>query len=204
MYCRFYGLAAKPFKPTPDPRYLYLSPGHREALASILYNIHGHYGIVALEGEVGTGKTTIMKAALESADNKLIQIVLAGQPELLIKLRRPDLRQFNQRVARILSIDPLNEIQTHRYIQHRMRIAGHRGPLVFDTKALSLIWRYSEGVPRLINKICENALLFNYVSGHKMVPAVVIREVAKKLRLNRSWFSWPIGKSAVLDWLSVR
>lgn len=285
MYCRFYGLAAKPFKPTPDLRYLYLSPGHREALASILYNIHGHYGIVALEGEVGTGKTTVLKAAmelikrraktafifnphlpfrqifamvlyelnllkpgerlsksvaiqrlnrlatqqlskcgnvvifldeahllsaetfenlrlltnLESADNKLIQIVLAGQPELLSKLRRPDLRQFNQRISRITSINPLNQIQTYRYIQHRIRIAGHRGPPVFDTKALKLIWRYSEGVPRLINKICENALLFNYMAGSDMVSAIVIREVAEKLQLNRSWFSWALRKPVGLD-----
>lgn len=290
MYCNFYGLADSPFKPTPNPRYFYLSPGHREALASILYHIHGHYGMVGIEGEVGTGKTMVMKTALEmikrraktayifnpnlsfpqmfamilyelkllkrkeriskanalsrlnqfairqlsdhssvvifldeahllsaqtfenlrlltnleSADRKLIQIVLAGQPELMAKLRRPELRQFNQRIARMLTIGPLSELHTQKYIQHRMRVAGHRGPMVFETKALKLIWRYSKGIPRLINKLCDNALLLNYMAGSRSVPAAVIREVAHNFNLNRSWLDWRMHPPITLSWLRAR
>ena len=287
MYCHFYGLADSPFKPAPSPRYFYMSPEHREALANILYHIHGHYGIVAIEGEVGTGKTTVLKTArkmierrastayifnphlsfpqilamilfelkllkrkeriskadaidrlnrlavgalarnsnvvifideahllsaqafenlrlltnLESMDRKLIQIVLAGQPELMGKLQRPELRQFNQRISRMLSIGPLNENHTLRYIQHRMRIAGYSGPMVFESKALKLIWRYSRGIPRLINKLCDNALLLNYISGNQLVPAAVIREVAHNFNLNRPWLNWRLRQPVAPGWL---
>ena len=124
---------------------------------------------------------------LETEQQKLLQIVLAGQPELTIKLGNPALRRIKQRIAihyqtRALSIAS----DAEHYIRHRLRAAGYEGPEIFNQKALEAIWAYSSGTPRLINTLCDNALALASKAGRKRVSAYVIIKVAAKLMLDRS------------------
>ncbi|MDN5938261.1 MAG: AAA family ATPase, partial [Salinisphaera sp.] len=251
MYLRFYGLQDHPFAVTPDPGYLYLSPHHREALGHLLYGVGEYGGFVALFGEVGTGKTTLIRALLEqehaeldvalclnpkltvlefvaqicdelgaprpagaagtikdlvdalnahllethgqgrrtvvivdeaqnldrdvleqlrlltnleTRKHKLLRIILVGQPELEAMLRRPDLRQLAQRITARYSLCALNRQQTSAYISHRLRVAGG-APSLFDKRACNAVHRATGGVPRLINTVCERALLGGYGQG---------------------------------------
>ena len=273
MYCQFYGFSEKPFEVTPDPRYLYLSPSHREMLASLVYGINERRGFITITGEVGTGKTTLINAAidrlgeltkvayicntsfdfdqilhqvvlelghdesgpplskfesiqwlndlaieqlsrggnvvvfvdeaqnldqsslenlrllsnLETRRHKLIQIVLSGQVELDAKLRRSDLRQLSQRINVRRSIDPLTEKETGEYIRSRLELAGYKGSSLFDREAQQLIFKYSGGIPRRINILCDNALLIGFGLGEKRVKASMVEEAAGDLR----WTSAP-------------
>jgi type II secretory pathway predicted ATPase ExeA/cell division septation protein DedD len=267
MYSNFFRFSEKPFDLTPDPKYLYLNEGYREVLASLIYGIQERRGFIAVVGEVGTGKTTLIKAVLDRLDqhtkvahlfntdmtfeqllvmalvelgaakpvealtkpeslhrlydfatgelakggnvvlvvdeaqnldrgaleslrllsnletrkHKLIQIVLCGQPELEAKLNDPSLRQLAQRISIRRRIVPLSEKEVYEYIDDRLVIANYRGPSLFTDEALGLIWKYSGGVPRKINILCDNALLIAYGLGKKKIKASVIEEIVSDL-----------------------
>jgi len=118
---------------------------------------------------------------LESRERKLIQIVLAGQPELDVKLSRHDMRQLVQRISLRRYIMPLSRKETCEYIQHRLRVAGYARRRFFSDRALTLIWKFSRGVPRRINILCDNVLLIAYARNKKKIKGAVIKEAVKDL-----------------------
>jgi len=267
MYRSFFGLHASPFGSSPDPRFLFQTPQLREALACLQYGIAARKGFVVMTGEVGTGKTTLLKTVLEtfhkdrvfsafvfnprldvldflefvltdfgipvlsrtksgmllqlnrwlieryrdrvlcvvvldeaqnlswelleeirlltnleSASEKLLQIVLSGQPELESTLRNPRMRQLRQRVSLWCKTQPLTSDQTEAYISERLRIAGAIHP-AFSSEAVELIYALSKGIPRVINLICEHALICSYVEQIKPVPLRIIETVGVDLDL---------------------
>jgi len=286
LYASHFGLAEPPFSIAPDPRYLYLSEGHREALAHLLWGLtEGGGGFVQLTGEVGTGKTTLCRALLEQlppavdvamvfnpaltavellatvcdelhvayppgtaslktlvdaldrylldahargrrtvlvideAQNlsrevleqirlltnlettreKLLQIVLIGQPELRQVLAREDLRQLAQRVTARYHLEPFTEGETREYVAHRLQVAGQRRP-VFRRSALRSLHRLARGIPRLINTIADRSLLGAYAGGRAQVDSAVVRRAAGEVlgpaaRIRR-WL--PLAAAAVL------
>jgi general secretion pathway protein A len=261
MYRHFYGLKEKPFEITPDPRFLYLSPSHREALAHLTYAMRERVGFTVITGEVGTGKTTLVQSLLgqlngrtktaflfnpnlntldfleyicedlglkvqrrskgqyisqlyqflldyyaqgisvvliideahrlradlleevrlltnlETAKGKLLQVVLMGQPELNEILDRHEFRQLKQRVSLRYHLRPLTKAETENYIQSRLQKAGLVNPRIFSPKALTLIYQYSQGLPRLINIVCDNALISGYAGDRQVIDRETIREV---------------------------
>jgi len=272
MYKSYFKLHTSPFGTSPDPRFLYMMPHTREALACLEYGISARKGFTVLTGEVGTGKTTLLKRALASFNNrristafvfnprlevldflefvladfgivaanrtksgmllqlnrwlierfrmeetcvvvideaqnlswelleeirlltnletsseKLLQIVLSGQPELEEKLRHPSVRQLRQRIALWCRTQPLTESQTHAYVAERLRLAGAGRPL-FTPDALDLIYRYSHGIPRIINLLCEHSLIVAYVEQVQQVSAVIVDGVAAELELETQPF----------------
>ena len=272
MYKSFYKLESNPFGTSPDPRFLYMMPHTREALACLEYGISARKGFIVLTGEVGTGKTTLLRRALASFDQtrvytsfvfnplldpldflefvlsdfgitirnrtksgmliqlnqwlieryrhgetcvivvdeaqnlsselleeirlltnletsseKLVQIVLSGQPEFEEKLRQPALRQLRQRIALWSRTQAITPAQTSAYITQRLLIAGTRQPL-FTPEAIQAIHRASRGIPRIINLICEHALIVGYVEQLPELSAAVILAVAKELDLDTQPF----------------
>ena len=265
MYAEFYGLKELPFALTPDPRFIYFTPSHTEVMANLHYGIESGKGLVVVTGEVGTGKTTILRwmmqrldrtvmvayifnprfsvtefyqhvasllevqkwetkpellaelgKALESRHSrglrtvliideaqglspavleeirllsnfesdtaKQLQIVLTGQPELREVLNDPDLRQLKQRVALRCVIKPLPTVEdTDRYITSRLLVAGAERTDIFSTAAIDYIYRCTEGIPRNINNICDNALLAGYAAGVLTIDRSIIEEVAESL-----------------------
>jgi general secretion pathway protein A len=247
VYLEFHGLREPPFELTPNPRFLFFSPKHREAFNHLLYGIRERKGFVQLTGEVGTGKTTLCRAMLkelgdrfatalvlnpaqdaeqllqsitrefglptkgldrletlaalnqflidllyqgrdavlvideaqgltealleevrllsnlETDDRKLLQIVLMGQPELRARLDAPELRQLRQRITIRFHLRALQRAELWPYIQHRLRVAGANGHPTFTLGALWRIYRYTKGVPRLVNAVCDKCLLAGYV-----------------------------------------
>ena len=270
MYTAFYGLREKPFSLTPDPRFLFLSESHREALAHLLYGIEEGEGFIAVTGEVGTGKTTLCRTLvrklsddtelafvfnpslsgeellraisiefglitegysradlndqlnqflletsragrrailivdeaqnlgaasleeirllsnLETSSSKLIQILLFGQPELDVMLDSHELRQLRQRITVRWSLSPLTADETCDYIQHRLRIAAGRECELFTDKALHEIRRRAGGVPRLINVLCDRALLVGYATGKLKMDRKSIDRAAREILSARS------------------
>ena len=269
MYCKFFGFSKRPFDITPNHRFLYPTPGHRKALNSLLYGIHERRGLIVLTGDVGTGKTTLLHAALQRLDAKtkwafifntdlrflevlamildelkllkpkkltkfaalrtlnhfairqtakggnvvivvdeaqnlssetmenlrllsnlesnklkLIQLVIAGQPELDDLFREPASKQFVQRICLRRLVSPLGEKDTYKYLQHRLAVADYKGPLPFTPRALKMVWHFSRGVPRIINVICDNALWIAFAMKKKKISGEILLEVAKDLRLN--------------------
>jgi type II secretory pathway predicted ATPase ExeA len=267
MLLDFYQLREQPFGVTPDPRYLYLSPGHREALASLFYGIEENRGFLSLVAEPGMGKTTLLFQLLqrwrghvnsaflfqtqcdsrefirylmndlglksdgedfvrmhselneflfretlagrsvvifideaqnltdtvletvrllsdfESAEKKLLQIVLAGQPELAQRLARPSMAQLRQRIAIQARLDALPAAEVVRYINHRLQVAGYGGTELFTPGAFGLIAERSRGIPRLINNLCFNALSLGCATQQKQITSEVIRQAALDLSL---------------------
>lgn len=273
MYCTFYGFRESPFTITPNPRFLFMSDQHREALAHLIYAVDSRAGFVELTGEVGTGKTTLLrtflnrldgeghktalifnpclsslellksvnrefglswevgsrmellqvlndflleqKAAgrsvvlvmdeaqnlapevleqirlisnLETETDKLIQIVLAGQPELLSVLAREDLRQLNQRITVRYHLLPMDFASMQRYIEHRMELAGRFRAAEFTPATLKRIYRYSGGVPRLVNIACDRALLIGFTEESKTITGAMAAQAISEI-VGRSPFA---------------
>lgn len=262
MYCEFFGLTEKPFTITPNPHFIYLSRNHREAYAHLVYGIDTHAGFIAMTGEVGTGKTTLLRTLLSQLDpakyrsalifnpclsgeqllasicrefciepaernsfgyldalnlflldqhtsghtvvlvvdeaqnlapqvleqvrmisnleteqSKLIQIILAGQPELDDVLARHDLRQLNQRITVRCRLTAMGLQDTIDYVTHRLKISGCRIPGLFSPGALKRIYRYSKGIPRLINVTCEQALVLAWTRESLVVSPSIVGQV---------------------------
>lgn len=267
MYLNYYLLRQAPFGITPDPDFLYLSPSHREALAAILYGAENRRGFIAVTGEVGTGKTTVLRSILgrikpervkavylfnpevsfrelvravflelglrypgddldlavrclhryliecyrqnmhvilfvdeaqhmpvetlerlrvlsnlETGKEKLLQIVLCGQPELEKLLARNELRQLRQRIAVWARLRPLSRRESFDYIEHRLVRTRYGKTPVFGRRALAAIVRYARGNPRIINVVCENALIAGFAHQSRPISARVVREVIADLR----------------------
>ncbi len=288
MYLSFFGLNEKPFAITPDPRYLYLSERHAEALAHLLYGINEAGGFVQLTGEVGTGKTTIVRSLLaqtpkdaeialilnpkmtatefllticeelgigvpdaaegslkdlvdilsryllrahaggrrvvvvvdeaqnlapavleqvrlltnlETNTRKLLQIILIGQPELRELLARNELRQLAQRITGRYHLSPLTHEETGAYVRHRLRVAGATND-VFTPGALAEVYRLSGGVPRVINVICDRALLGGYSLDRHRITGSLVRNAASEVfgrRVTPWWLPWiAVSSAAVL------
>ena len=267
MYNGHFGFLESPFSVTPDPRFFYTNPVYLEAFATLRYGIETKKGFIVITGEVGTGKTTLLRkllhnledtvhsvfifhtypsfpellqftlhdlglapkntnkvtmlqelgdyliqqhlrghtvaALIDEAQNlndavledlrllsnletdreKLLQIVLVGQPELEAKLEQPGLRQLKQRVALRCRLDPLKPEEVAPYIDFRLRTAGYKGKGLFHRDAVQQIASYSQGIPRLVNIICDNALLTAYAESKKMVSPDIVKEVARDLRI---------------------
>jgi len=263
MYEAFYGLRERPFELTPNPRFLLMTERHREALSTLEYGLAGRTGISLLVGEAGTGKTTIVHAALqsqsakqsravylnnasltraefteflaagfglsadaarskirclteltemlvarrtagmmaalvideaqglsddlleevrllaniESASEKLLSIILAGQPELAARLNQPSLRQLKQRIGLRCSLSPLTMEETSAYIAARVRVAGGDADLIFTNEAIVTVHRRSGGIPRTISVICDNALVTGFALDQRPIAREVVVEV---------------------------
>ncbi|HEU0264827.1 MAG TPA: AAA family ATPase [Geobacterales bacterium] len=270
MYLEHFGFREPPFSITPNPRFVFLSTTHREAFAHLLYGIRSSAGFIALTGEVGTGKTTVIRSLLsqladdahrtalifnpyltgrellrtinrefgllseqnesddvleelnrfllaensagrrvvlvideaqnlstdvleqlrlisnlETTTDKLLQIILVGQPELLSMLEREELRQLNQRITVRYHLTPLDFGDTEAYIAHRLQVAGFWGRELFSSQALRKVYRSSRGLPRLINVTCDRALLVAYSEESRQVTAPTVATAARELRLKR-------------------
>lgn len=303
MYAPFFGLSKEPFSIAPDPRFLFMSEQHREALAHLLYGLGGGGGFVLLTGEIGAGKTTVFRCFLEqlpphcavayvfnpkltavellqtvcgefgialperegsvkalvdtlnafllaehakgrqavlvideaqslsadvleqlrlltnleTAERKLLQIVLIGQPELRELVARPDLEQLAQRIVARYHLGALSAAETRQYIRHRFAVAGPQAPLPFGERALARIHRLSGGVPRRINLLADRALLGAYARSETRVDERTVEQAAREVfgrdgagidrRLQAAaaaaavlllvaaaaWFGWPRG-----------
>jgi general secretion pathway protein A len=261
----FHGLKLAPFDITPNPRFLFHSPKHREAFNHLLYGIRERKGFVQLTGEVGAGKTTLCRALLEhldgryatalilnpmlsgdelmkaiameyglevkgkdrletmailsdfllrqtlagretvlivdeaqnltedlleqvrlisnieTDDRKLLQIVLMGQPELRDRLNSHKLRQLRQRITVRYHLNPLTRAEVGQYIQHRLALAGARGLPAFTTPAVWRVFRYSGGIPRLVNAVCDKALLAGYVARSQRINYRLVGRAIREL-----------------------
>src|SRR5580658_9067353 len=287
MYLTFFGLNEKPFAITPDPRYLFLSERHAEALAHLLYGINEAGGFVQLTGEVGTGKTTIVRSLLaqtpknaeialilnprmtapefllticeeigigvpdssmeslkdlvdilshyllrahgagrrvvlvvdeaqnlapsvleqvrlltnlETNTQKLLQIILIGQPELRELLARNDLRQLAQRITARFHLEPLAREETAIYVRHRLRTAGTAAE-IFTPAALREVHRLSRGVPRVINVICDRALLGAYTAERTRITPALVRRAASEVfdrTIFTPWLARSVGALVLL------
>jgi general secretion pathway protein A len=271
MYCDYYGFKEKPFTVTPNPRFVFLSKNHKEAFAHLLYGIDNHAGFIVLTGEVGTGKTTVLRTLLGQLDNttvrsalilnpclsapellrninrefgiaweglnspelldalnhfllaenmsghtvvlvideaqnletqvleqirlisnletetsKLIQIILAGQPELAKLLRKPELRQFGQRITVRYHLTPMDFDDTKAYIEHRLEVAGGWRAATFNRDAMRKVFRYSGGIPRLVNITSDRALLIGYIDESREISGKMVARAITEVRENRS------------------
>jgi len=266
MYQQFFELNDSPFSIAPNPRYLYMSERHREALAHLIYGLNSDGAFILLSGDVGTGKTTVSRCLLEQlsdstqlalvlnpklsvlellasicdelciayqADNnsvkifidlinahlldahangrkvvvlideaqnlpldvleqlrlltnletnerKLLQIILLGQPELLDILARPELSQLAQRITARYHLSPLNQKEVRSYINHRLRVAGAKQAL-FSVQSMQKIAELSQGVPRLINVLCDRAMLGSYVQNKNRIDKKTVLQAAKEI-----------------------
>jgi general secretion pathway protein A len=268
MYLEYYGLKEWPFSLTPDPRYIFKTESHLEVLATVTYGVEQNKGLIVISGEVGCGKTTILRAALATFDDavlavyifnpfltaaeffeqvaaemdlrlprsvtkpellaalgrllaerhaaglrtvlivdeahglptalleeirllmnfetnseKLLQVILCGQPELADTLNRPQLRQLKQRVSLRAAIKPLSVFEINKYIRFRLKQAGAENVGLFDNAAVKLIGQVSQGIPRIINNVCDNALLYGYAAASAVITREIIEEVVRALDL---------------------
>lgn len=265
MYTDYFGLSAKPFELLPNPKFLYLSKGHRKALSYLQYGVQEHAGFTLLTGEVGSGKTTLVRdiinkissdttlamifntrvdshqlvaminedfglkvegkdkvqllrelndfllaecssgrqpiiiideaqnlspesleeirllSNLEADSFKLIQIILVGQPELKQIIAKPALRQLRQRISISCHLNPLNRDETEEYIYHRLATVGNRDCVTFNDGAFDMIYRFSGGIPRLINLICDFLLLSAFVEETKEIDIELVKDAVNEL-----------------------
>lgn len=278
MYLQHFGLEKNPFSLTPDPRFLFLTPRHREALAALLFAVTERKGFMVMTGDAGTGKTTLVRKLLlsipvtcaqfsvvvnpalnrsefletvlmdfgvdsvpgskalrlallkkfllraqaegktsvlvideahlltadltdeirllsnfETSEQKLLQIILVGQNELNAVLNLESMRQVKQRVAIRMHIDPLSDAEVQRYLQTRWARASAHQPLPFSEGAIDLIARYSAGIPRVINVMCDAALINAYGTGTGSIVARQIQEVITDLQIGAP----PLSERAV-------
>jgi len=267
MYCDFFGFREHPFTITPNPRFLFFSKNHREAYAHLFYGITNHSGFMELTGEVGSGKTTVIRTLLDQLDSddyrtalivnpclsgqelmrsinreygipyeglsssellqelnrfllaentagrtvvlvideaqnleprvleqirlisnletvtdKLIQIVLVGQPELGALLERTELRQLSQRIAVRYHLNPMDAVDTTSYIEHRLETAGGRFSVTIFPAALAKIYRFSGGLPRLINVVCDRSLLVAYGESKRVISDRTVGLAIQEIR----------------------
>lgn len=268
MYQSYYGLAELPFHITPDPKFLYLSPTHQEALQHLKFGVFEKKGFIVIVGEVGCGKTTLCRqflndletdgrfdtalilnpsvnetqmlrailaelgaapahteqpdllgqlnrvlldriaagrdilliideaqnlsygvleqvrllSNLETDKHKLLQIVLMGQPELKDLLRQPELRQLRQRVLVHYELTPLSRRDLAHYVQHRLTRAGSQGRPYFTRWALRAVHRYSKGIPRIVNNLCDKALLAAFIRESDEVTYWDVRRAIRDLK----------------------
>jgi general secretion pathway protein A len=266
MYTDYFGFREKPFGVTPDPRFFYTNPCYQEAYASLLYGIRERRGFIVLTGEVGTGKTTLLRRLMQQIESnvrfvffynttlsfeelldfmceelglpikeagrhhkihalnqllmdqlaragtvallideaqnlgeevlehlrllsnfettaeKLLQVVLVGQPELESKLSQPELRQLKQRIAVQCRLERLDDKEVGPFINYRLNVVGFKRRQLFTPDAVQEIAYYSKGYPRLINILCDNALLIAYATSQKSVTGEIIEEAANDLR----------------------
>jgi len=269
MYQGYYGLRELPFELTPNPKYLYFTPGHREALSNLEYGLSSAKSLTVLIGEAGTGKTTLLRAALDSerctavrcvylnnpaltraefvnmlatrfglgaeaaaskavlleqlervllerraqgeitalvvdeaqslslelleeirllanietAEQKLLPLVLAGQPELRARLEEPELRQLKQRAALRCVIEPFDLSETAAYIATRIKTAGGVPSKLFTRESVSVIHEHAGGIPRTVNVICDNALVSGMALERQPVDRAVVLEVCRDFLL---------------------
>jgi general secretion pathway protein A len=273
MYKEYYGLTCNPFEVTPDPFFFYPTPHHTEAIASLTYGVLRRKGFVVVTGEVGTGKTLLVRCLLEAltnnnvafayiynpiisvsefllhliddlglppvtstksqalsrlnnyllnrssknlttalvvdeaqllswelleeirlltnletTKNKLLQIVLVGQPEFEHKLDSPQLRQLKQRVGLRCELKPLKPDELTGYIHRRLELAGanSHAASIFPEATIDAIQKFSRGIPRLVNTLCENSLLLGFWHHHRQIPTEIVNEVAADLHLDTS------------------
>jgi general secretion pathway protein A len=290
MYASFYGLKEKPFNTTPDPRFLFLTPGHREALAQLTYGVQESKGFLVLTGDVGTGKTTLLQTLLQRLDantaaafvfnstlpfdgileymledfgvtkagdtraqrlfalnhflierrragqntvlivdeaqnldpptleqirllsnfetprEKLLQIMLIGQPELKAKLQLPELRQLKQRIALRCTIPALKPDEVREYIRFRLRVAGAHDLGLFSDRAVLRIAEYAGGIPRVVNTVCDHCLLMGYADQQRRVEPELVQQAIAYLEEGErpdtdrpTWRGWrPRGRA--LPW----
>lgn len=276
MYNNYFGFSQNPFSITPNPAFLYLSPTHQDALSHLVYGVGQGGGFVALTGEVGTGKTTLIRSLLEqqlddievalclnpqltatefvanicdelkvpytdssslkelidnlnvylldahakgkrvvaiideaqqlsrdvleeirlltnleTANDKLLRIILVGQPELQAMLARNDLRQLSQRITARSHIAPLSKKDTAAYIKHRIRVAGGH-PDLFTPAAVKRIYQLSKGVPRVINVLCERALMGTYGREKRRANVAIVNTAAQESLGIRGHSQWPL------------
>jgi len=274
VYQDFFGFSEKPFDLTPDPKYLYLSPKHKEVLAHLVYGLQENNGFLKIVGEVGTGKTMICRSFLrelrtdfniayifnpainelellqtinselgltgkskskkklidvlnvflleerskghrvvviideaqdlapdvmeqlrllsnlETDTEKLIQIVLIGQPELDNVLAKESLRQLRQRITIQWELLPLNLEETRGYIQHRLNVALGKGKVSFSSSAVETVFRYSRGIPRMINVICDRTLLIAFTESTKKINPQIVKTAVQDIGSLEPIESW--------------
>ena len=266
-----FGLRENPFRINPDPRFIFLTTRAEATLAELAYGIRARKGLIVLAGEVGTGKTMLLRRLLdwlgeqnmptalifnshinsdhlldfilndfripsESSDksdkllslnrwlleryrgaqtpvlivdeaqglslqaleeirlllnfetprHKLLQVILAGQPELEEKLKRYELRQLRQRITIRCKTAPLTLEETHGYIEERLRIAGAGNESIFDPQAVTSVHAYSQGIPRVINVLCDHALVNSCADGFKTVSPRSVEQAARECQLDRA------------------
>jgi general secretion pathway protein A len=276
MYGKFYGLTRNPFEISPDPYFFYPTPRHNEALASLTYGVLRRKGFVVVTGEVGTGKTLLIRFLLETLSNnhiafafvynprlsildflahvltdlrispaghtksemlarlnnyllarsrtggitalivdeaqllswelleeirlltnletsqhKLLQIVLVGQPECDQKLDSPQLRQLKQRIALRCTLEPLGLEELRGYVYRRLELAGAKsnGSAIFPDETIAILHKFSRGIPRLVNTLCENSLVSGFSRELKQITPEIVMEVASSFRLDPSTIS---------------
>jgi type II secretory pathway predicted ATPase ExeA len=277
MYLKFFGLTDKPFELTPDPKFLFLTPGHREALAQLIYGVQEQKGFILMTGEVGMGKTTLLRTLIhrlqgqfecafvmnstlpfdeileyvladfgiadpggtraqrlialnrflidqrraqrktvliideaqnlgietleqirllsnfETTSEKLVQIILSGQPELHAKVQLAELRQLKQRIGLRCRLQAMTEEEVAQYIVSHLRVAGARQQ-PFTPEAIRRIARYSAGIPRVVNIVCDHCLLSAYANQKREIDAKIVKDAIRYLEEEQSGGDWKLPR----------